>query len=514
MRKSLGKAILGTSLFIAIVPAACWADATGGASSLTLAQTSQPTVSAPAKPDKSTITWLNLMKLPIAGGKKNASVGRGFGDPWNKYAWSMKDFNGGMLVGTKSAFYDALQAVSPSGSVQTCMDNDVYQVTGIHEPLACMELFASPAAVAVGAATSIAANTRFAEIWRFDYALKTWSKVLDDPKSQGFRVMEKHNGKVYVGSDLGAFITGVNLYSGQPGAWDFPGSQLLVSSDGKNFNTIPSCQYAACSSATGLNNPYGLIGTYPNYSGAVNTSIRALASFNGKLYVGTFNATGGQLWAFDDVTGVWSFVPIQGVTGNPYKPAIMELRVYNGKLYIGTGGPAGNSYLYTYDGVSPSAVPVAGQTALPSSNMGVIKLFSTNDGLLYIGNVDLTIGFSLLTYDGTSFKTITMDGFGIASNAYAWSMAELNGRLYLGTFNQDFTSDPTAASAQLWYLTNQGSWQRLSLPTDFGLMNYGIRSMEIGNSQVFLGTASNMMAPDPIAGLEVLAPGTEIWTIR
>jgi hypothetical protein len=90
----------------------------------------------------------------------------------------------------------------------------------------------------------------------------------------------------------------------------------------------------------------------------------------------------------------------------------------------------------------------------------------------------------------------------------------LNGRLYLGTFNQDFTSDPTAASAQLWYLTNQGSWQRLSLPTDFGLMNYGIRSMEIGNSQVFLGTASNMMAPDPIAGLEVLAPGTEIWTIR
>jgi hypothetical protein len=134
--------------------------------------------------------------------------------------------------------------------------------------------------------------------------------------------------------------------------------------------------------------------------------------------------------------------------------------------------------------------------------------------LLYIGNVDLTIGFSLLTFDGTNFSTVTMDGFGIASNAYAWSMAELNGRLYLGTFNQDFQSDPTRASAQLWYLKSQGPWQRLALPTDIGLMNYGIRSMEIGNGQVFLGTASNMMAPDPIAGLDFLTPGTEIWTIR
>jgi len=41
--------------------------------------------------------------------------------------------------------------------------------------------------------------------------------------------------------------------------------------------------------------------------------------------------------------------------------------------------------------------------------------------------------------------------------------------------------------------------KKMALPTDFGLMNYGIRSLEIGNGQIFLGTASNMLAPDPIA---------------
>jgi len=283
--------------------------------------------------------------------------------------------------------------------------------------------------------------------------------------------METHNTKVYVGSDLGAFITGVDLYSGRPGAWNFPGSQLLVSTDGKNFSQVGSCVSSGpCTSANGLDNPYGLIGTNPAYTGAINTSIRALASFNGKLYVGTFNAMGGQLWAYDDTSDSWALVPIQGITtGNPYKPAIMELRVYKDKLYIGIGGPSGNNYLYSYDGASSSiAMPVSGQPILADSTVGVIKLFTSSNGLLYIGNTDLTLGFSLLTYDGTNFNSITLDGFGDPNNAYAWSMAEFNGRLYLGTFNQDFTSDPTNASAQLWYSDNQLNWQKATLPKNFG----------------------------------------------
>jgi hypothetical protein len=523
MRKQFEKFLYGTAFSIAMTPVASWANETGLNSAQNLAPTPQSaTPSSATKIPKTTPIWTNLMKQPVAGGKKNSSVGRGFGDTWNKYAWSMKNTTGGMLVGTKNAFYDTQQYISPSGSVKDCLDNDIYRVTGIHEPLACMELFASPAAVEAGMATSVAADTRFAEIWRFDHTLKTWSKVRDDPNSQGFRVMETHKGKVYVGSDLGAFITGVDLHSGRPGAWNFPGSQLLASTDGKNFSEISSCvpgpdRPAPCTSANGLDNPYGLIGTNPNYTGAVNTSIRALASFNNKLYVGTFNSTGGQLWAYDDVDNSWAFIPLQGITvpgGNPYKPAIMELRVYKEKLYIGIGGPSGFSYLYSYDGVSGVATPVASQPALPDSNVGVIKLFVSSDGLLYIGNTDLTLGFSLQTFDGTTFNTITLNGFNDPNNAYAWSMAELGGRLYLGTFNQDFSANPFSASAQLWYKENGSTWQKATLPSSFGPLNYGIRNMEIGNNQLFLGTASNMLAPDLIPGLETYQAGTEVWTIR
>ena len=445
--------------------------------------------------------WANLMKQPDAMARK--AVGRGFGDPWNKYAWSMKDFGGGMVVGTKNAYYD-FQSYDPE------MDCG-YMVTDIHLPIACMELYQAP-----NSGTSpAAADTRFAEIWRFDYVKKTWAKVFDDRDSQGFRIMETHNGKLYAGSDLGAFITGVDLYTGTPGAWNFPGSQLLVSVDGKNFTRIASCETGGpCNHATGVANPYGIVSFSP-YPVAVNTSIRALASYNDKLYVGTFNAIGAELWAYNDISNTWSMVH-KFINPMLPKAAIAELRVYKGKLYIGLAGPAGDSYLYRYDGATIERVP--NQPMLAQSNVGALKLFTSSDGLLYVGNVDLTLGFYLQVYDGTSFRTITANGFYNPNNAYAWSMAEVNGRVFVGTFNQDMDmlAGLPRGISELWYSDDSTTWQQMALPLDWGLWNYGIRNMETGNSNklLFLGSASNMVAPDLVTRPVPLGPGTEVWTIR
>lgn len=475
--------------------------------------------------------WANLMKQANAANKK--PVGRGFGDVWNKYAWSMKDFAGGMVVGTKNAFYDAIQALEPSDAVKTCLDSNFYQVTDIHAQIACMELFAAP-----NSGTSpAAADTRFAEIWRFDYVKKTWTKVFDDEipmDSQGFRYMETHNGKLYVGSDLGAFITGVDLYEGGPYNWSFPGSQVLVSTDGKTFTRVQSCDgpYTPCNSTAHADNPYGLIGTYPNYTGAVNTSIRAMASYKGELYVGTFNVTGGQLWAYQEgrTSGpewrfVHSFQPVAVPTGYPPpndyvylpKPAVAELRVAGDTLYIGMAGPAGNSYLYRYKGFGTAVEVVPGQPFLnPQTNMGNLKLFTSSKGLLYVGNVDLDVGFYLQVYNpaNSQFREISDNGFFNENNAYAWSMAEINGRMFVGTFNQDFLSNLPRGEAELWYSDDSINWQQMALPLDWGLWNYGIRTMEVGNKMLFLGAATNMIAPDLITKPVPLSPGTEVWTIR
>jgi hypothetical protein len=248
------------------------------------------------------------------------------------------------------------------------------------------------------------------------------------------------------------------------------------------------------------------------------------------LYVGTFNASGGQLWAYQEGRSpsewrfVHSFQPVAVPTGYPPpndyvylpKPAVAELRVAGDTLYIGMAGPAGNSYLYKYTGTGTPQV-VLGQPFLnPQTNMGNLKLFTSSKGLLYVGNVDLDVGFYLQVYNpaNSQFREISDNGFFNENNAYAWSMAEINGRMFVGTFNQDFLSNLPRGEAELWYSDDSINWQQMALPLDWGLWNYGIRTMEVGNKMLFLGSATNMIAPDLITKPVPLSPGTEVWTIR
>lgn len=455
--------------------------------------------------------WSNQMTALKAGTK--AAVGRGFGDVWNKYAWSTADFNGGLVVGTKNAYFDyskigTYSDTNNASPAAQCYRDPTNITPSIYRGLACAELFEAPAEG--GSST----DTRFAEIWRLDYAKNTWSQVRNDTASQGFRIMTTHNSKLYVGSDLGSFVAGVDLKTGPAPGWNFPGSRILTSTDGINFTAVPcdSTVSGPCTSATGVSNS-----PPPN----VNTSFRALASYGGKLYLGTFNPTGGELWSYDSAAAAanawrlikkFSPVDFSGFPTNKYHPAVTELTVFNGKLYVGLGG-AGIDYLRVYDGTTLS--PVAGLPTLTSpTNIGVLKLFASSKGLLYIGSVDFA-GFNLQTMDKSGvFSTVTATGFANSSNAYAWSMAELNGRTFVGTFNTGFLSQLPRGSAELWYSDDSINWQQMALPVDFGFWNYGIRTMTFANKQLYLGTASNVVAPDLITQPVPLSPGAEVWSIK
>lgn len=483
--------------------------ANGQASGLLDAVNTQFTLACQASP------WSNQMAAPREGSR--TPVGRGFGDPWNKYAWSMQDFKGGMLVGTKNATFDIarISTYGDSGNnspAALCYRDPSNLTPDIYRGLACAELFEAPAEIGTPATT----DTRFAEIWRLDHSRKTWSRVRDDTASQGFRIMATHGNKLFVGSDLGAFVSGVDLKSGSAGQWNFPGSRLLVSSDGVNFTAVP------CDSS--VNGPCNAVTGSASVSPDVNTSFRALASYGGKLYLGTFNATGGELWSYDAAqsspwTRVFKFSPANAnpFPFNGYHPAVTELAVFNNRLYIGLGG-TGHDYLRVYDGNSVSAVP--GLPTLPSpTNIGTLKLFASARGQLYIGSVDLSRGFTLQTLDTAgNIATVTASGFGDPSlgenpNAYAWSMAEVNGRTFVGTFNTGFFDRLPRGAGELWYSDDSVNWQQMALPLDFGFWNYGLRTMVVANKQLFVGTASAIIAPDLIAQPVPLAPGAEVWTI-
>lgn len=441
--------------------------------------------------------------------RRKAFVSRGFGDVWNKYAWSAQAFNGGLLFGTKNAYFDYSKIAtygSGNSPAALCYQNPANITPIIYKGLACAELYESPAE---GGSTT---DTRFAEIWRFDKEKKTWSQVRDDTESQGFRIMATHNSKLYVGSDLGSFVAGVSLKDGSAGNWTFPGSRLLTSVDGKNFTAVPcdSSVNGPCTSATNQSS------TKPN----VNVSFRSLASYGGKLYLGTFNQTGGELWSYDASavpasawTQIKKFSPVNAAAfpSNEYHPAVTELTVFNGKLYVGLGG-AGYDYLRVFDGTTLSKVPNL-PVLTSQTNIGVLKLFASSKGLLYIGCVDFA-GFNLQTMNTSgTFATVTTDGFANSANAYAWSMAEYDGRTYVGTFSTGFLDNAPRGSAELWYSDDTTSWRQVPLPLGFGFWNYGIRTMLVSDKRLYLGTASNIIAPDLAIPLLPLSPGAEVWSV-
>ena len=483
--------------------------------------------------------WANLMKSRAAGTKK--PVERGFGDPWNKYAWAMKDFNGGMLVGTKSAYFDTLTALTiDSGPLASCNQAIAgFGVPSLYTGLACMELFAS--SDSGQSSDTAAANTRFAQIWRFDYVKKTWTQVKEEPYDggQGYRNMQVHNGKLYAASDLGSFIMGVRLGSLSldsvtplNSTWDFPSSRLLVSTTGTDWTDVP-CAGGPCNPVEDKTLMEAAI---------VNVSFRALESFDGKIYVGTFNYSGGELWSYDDNGNSWARVakfaefaspicnapsPWDGKCTGTYSTGLTELQVYGNNLLIGIGtNGVGNQYLWYLDdsGGDVALVPGLPDTSdgVNPTALGVLKLFLNSRNQLFVSLFDIEEGFTLLRFDGTvgglptDWELVSNNGFFNRNNAYVWSMAEINGRTFIGTFNQDFLVTVPRGSSELWYSDDGANWQQMALPLDWGLWNYGIREMEVANKMLFLGAASNMIAPDVtvLGDGTFLSPGAEVWTIR
>lgn len=379
-------------------------------------------------------------------------VGRGFGDTWNRYAWSMEEFGGNVYVGTWNVNLDIegiVNAVS-SGSLDLSNTDD---------PLTLMYSFM---------------KSTGGEIWRCDGS-NNWQQVYDaDDNEVGFRKMVEYNGSIYAGSVNG---DGTNIYcssSGDAGTWD-------PLSGGPMGN--------------------------PN-----NTSIRAMIVHDENLLVGTENnVTGGELWAYDG--SGWCQIGAGEFDGDP---SVAEIVVYNNDVYVGTwdfndkfklfrvSEATDNGAVLQVDPVTP-APNVPGYSEL--SNLGVMQL-KVYDGKLILGTVNYENGFTLMCTtdptDTSSWNVITMDGLGDPSNAYSWSMQEWNDTLYMGTFNDglyggiyDPIPIPLDGRAQLWCSTDGTNWSQV-VNDGFGSpFNYGFRTMTVADSRLIVGTASNMMIPEP-----------------
>jgi hypothetical protein len=372
-------------------------------------------------------------------------IGRGFGDNWNRYAWSMEEFNGSVYVGTWSAQIDyagIIKAIG-SGELDIGSENMGNVLTGIKF-----------------------IKSTGGEIWKYD-GNKKWEKVYDaGVNDQGFRKMVTYQGKLYAGTENNK-----------------DGTHLFCTSDGENWQDL---------SGGPLNNKN-------------NISIRTMVQYDGKLYVGTENnVTGGELWAYDGSGWIQ-----KGAGQFDNDASVAELAVHNNKLYVGTWDFADKYKLFESDAAVSnfSDVTPAFSGSENLHNLGVMQLREYK-GKFYLGTVNYQDGFTLLRTsdpsDPTGWEVISTNGLGDKSNAYTWSMAEWNGKLFMGTFNDglygglyDPLPVPLDGRGQLWCTSDGLNWTEV-VDDGFGSeFNYGIRTLLVADNRLFAGTASSFLIPDP-----------------
>jgi MYXO-CTERM domain-containing protein len=200
------------------------------------------------------------------------------------------------------------------------------------------------------------------------------------------------------------------------------------------------------------------------------------------------------------------------------------LAVYDNRLYVGDS----QSKVALVDTATHTVADVT-PAGMKSNNAGIAKLYASQvDGKLYMGTANFEDGFEMWCFDGASWEPITQDGFENERNTYTWSMVDCGEKLLMGTFT---LTVPGLGQPELWSYTEEGGWEQVALPgylEGWGLWDYGIRNMEIGDGRLFLGTASNLLAPDAdqLASLlldgpgcsippellhRLIGPGTQIW---
>ncbi len=237
------------------------------------------------------------------------------------------------------------------------------------------------------------------------------------------------------------------------------------------------------------------------FRGAANSGVQCMAWYGGVLYAGTYNPGGCEVWSFDGTA--WTPEVGQGASGSPTAPgfgdadavSVSSMAVYRSRLYVGTRNPGGCE-VWSVDGTAWT--PEVGQGASGSPTAPGFGDAGNNDvpsmavcgDQLYAGTYN-SGGCEVWSYEGKEWKRVAETGFGNAGNHAASSMAAYLSRLYVGTFNNDYTSgcevwsfDGTAWTPEV----GQGASGSPTAPGFGDPDNRRVSSMAVYDAVLYLGT--------------------------
>jgi hypothetical protein len=444
---------------------------------------------------------------------------RELGSPHNSYAWSMAMFKDQLYVGTMR---DLLCLVALTGREQLT-----------EELVDCPD-------------SALDLDLR-AEIWRYTFKTETWERVFQSPLIEvdfpdpagpqpfalhiGYRSMAVHT------EPDGEEALYISTFGRSPLG------QILRTTDGETF--------------TNIFNP----GSFPDIALG---GFRGLVSYKNKLYATPVGSGADAntspfpvvIELVDSATGTWRQVSEVGF-GDPGNETVFELQVFDGFLYAGTGNESGFQLFRTklepdpenHDFYLWERVLTDGAFRGPD-NQSAISMVPFQDHL-YIGTAveqalangqtpppaellridsqgrfDLICGNPRQTDQG--FKAPLSGrsaGCGNPFNTYIWRMAEHEGELYIGSFdNSSFlpavgpllglsedasqTIADETAGFDLWKTSDGTNLLDITHDGFRNPLNYGTRNLVSTPHGLAIGTA-NPFTDAP--GQAFLTGGTQIW---
>ena len=241
-----------------------------------------------------------------------------------------------------------------------------------------------------------------------------------------------------------------------------------------------------------------------------DTYMQSMAVYNGKLYIGTFNAalatdsTAAKVLCFDGST--WSVITKATMGGVNADRDIQSMAIYNDKLYMGTTNitAATNSTaakLLVFDGSAWSVITKATMGGVGADI--IIQSMVVYNDKLYIGTYNVTAATNstaakLLVFDGSTWSVITKATMGgVNADIVMQSMAIYNGKLYIGTQNTTLATTSTAAKLLVF---DGSTWSVITKDTMDGVTtDIYMQSMAVYGSKLYIGTHNVTAATDNTA---------------
>ena len=367
----------------------------------------------------------------------------GYGDAMNNYPWAMAAFKDQLYVGTgRNIPWRVLQAF-PLGLL------DLLEVT---QPTSTV-------------GTPDWAEDMRAEIWRYG----SWEQVYTSPvmttdtaffpREPGFRQMVTFSDTLYaaIGGGFSPTVENLLLKSTDGAHWITVTTPVSMGTDSRAMLVHSDTLYLGLGTAPEVWAYDGITwtraGDFASRLPMTNTAVVALESFNGSLYAGTQNiGSGFQVFKTKDADLGWTQVISKGAgEGINYWAGSME--VFQGGLYVGSMS------LPVVEG------PSGGFVITRPKGCELIRIAPDDSWELIVGDY-VPI---LKPEGGLSFRIPRSGwpgGFGNFLNFYCWSLQEVNGVLYLGTFDasaflrflpvEDILTDPAFNTLTTTIESNRG----------------------------------------------------------